>query len=205
VALPETHEQQCRQYQKNARAMRDMKKIIPVGEDLLTIHGISSPGKFLKNRHIMKKNTSYLVIGCISILLPVPFWFIIKIDLSFIIEAVFIIVVAGIYFIRSKVTDLKEDERDIKIFKQAMKRIMQIFRVVFCVFSVNAVMRIVRVPAFPIPQSLPPPQEMGGISHRTSTTAGTRVWSARFTLSDDFPLFRLQGLLCTGIRRLENR
>ena len=105
----------------------------------------------------MKKNTFYLIIGCISILLLVLFWF--SVDM----------VTSSryrsrhsssrwrfVYFLRSKVVDLKEDERDVKISEQAMKRTMQIFWVVFCAFSIGAVIQILRVPTFS-PSDFPPP------------------------------------------------
>jgi uncharacterized membrane protein len=113
----------------------------------------------------MKKNTFYLVIGCISILLLVLFWFSVERKPPFVIEAAFIVSVAFVYFLRSKVVDLKEDERDVKISEQAMKRTMQIFWVVFCAFSIGAVIQILRVPMFsssdfPPPVHPPPIAEM---------------------------------------------
>ena len=96
----------------------------------------------------MKKNIFYLIIGCISILLLALFWFSISTEHPPIITAAFIIAVAFVYFIRSKVTDLKEDERDVKISEQAMKRTMQIFWVIFCAFSIGAVIQILRIPMF---------------------------------------------------------
>jgi uncharacterized membrane protein len=104
----------------------------------------------------MKKNTFYLVIGCISIFLLVLFWFSVATEQPPVIEAAFIIAVAFIYFIRSKVVDLKEDERDVKISEEAMKRTMQIFWVVFCAFSIGAVIQILRIPSFS-PSNFPPP------------------------------------------------
>ena len=109
----------------------------------------------------MKKNSFYLVIGCISILLLVLFWLSVEMELPLVIEAAFIVSVAFVYFLRSKVMDFKEDERDVKISEQAMKRTMQIFWVVFCAFSIGAVIQILRVPTFPPsgfpPQAYPPP------------------------------------------------
>jgi uncharacterized membrane protein len=103
----------------------------------------------------MKKNTFYLLIGCFAIALVGLFWYSEEIHSPLLIEAGFIVAVAILYFARTRVTDLVQDERDIKITEQAMMRTMQVFWVLFCAFSIGAVMQLLRVPSFP----LPPPGE----------------------------------------------
>ena len=63
----------------------------------------------------MKKNTFYLIIGCIAIALVGLFWYSDVIHTPLLIEVAFIVAVAAIYLIRRQVTDLAEDERDVKI------------------------------------------------------------------------------------------
>lgn len=106
----------------------------------------------------MKKNTFYLIIGCIAIALVGLFWYSDVIRMPLLIEAGFIVAVAAIYLVRRRVTDLVEDERDVKITEQAVLRTMQVFWVVFCAFSIGAVMQLLRPP--PIPRGftmVPPP------------------------------------------------
>ena len=105
----------------------------------------------------MKKNTFYLIIGCIAILLVGLFWYSDVIRQPLLIEVAFIVAVAVIYLIRRQVTDLIEDERDVKITEQAVLRTMQIFWVVFCAFSIGAVMQLLRPPPIPRGFKLEPP------------------------------------------------
>jgi uncharacterized membrane protein len=101
----------------------------------------------------MKKNTFYLLIGCIAISLVCIFWYSDEIHSPLLIMGGFIVAVALIFYVRSKVTDLIQDERDIKITEQAMTRTMQVFWVVFCTFSIGAVAQMLQVPSFPrLPQ-----------------------------------------------------
>jgi uncharacterized membrane protein len=106
----------------------------------------------------LKKNTFYLITGCIAIALVGLFWYSDVIRMPLLIEVAFIVAVAAIYLIRRQVTDLKEDERDVKITEQAVLRTMQVFWVVFCAFSIGAVMQLLRAPAFPrgFPTEHPP-------------------------------------------------
>jgi uncharacterized membrane protein len=97
----------------------------------------------------LKKNTFYLIVGCIAIALVGVFWYSDVIRMPLLIEVAFIVAVAAIYLIRRQITDLIEDERDVKITEQAMLRTMQVFWVVFCAFSIGAVMQLLRAPAFP--------------------------------------------------------
>jgi uncharacterized membrane protein len=99
----------------------------------------------------MKKNTFYLLIGCFAIALVGLFWYSEEIHSPLLIEVGFIVAVAILYFARTRVTDLVQDERDIKITEQAMMRTMQVFWVLFCAFSIGAVMQLLRVPTFPPP------------------------------------------------------
>jgi uncharacterized membrane protein len=97
----------------------------------------------------MKKNTFYLLIGFIAIVLVALFWYSEEIHTSLLIEVAFIAAVAVLYLARRKVTDLVEDERSAKITEQAAMRTLQVFWVVFCAFSIGAVMQILHVPSFP--------------------------------------------------------
>ncbi|HSA37509.1 MAG TPA: DUF2178 domain-containing protein [Methanoregula sp.] len=97
----------------------------------------------------MKKNTFYLVVGCVALALLAIFWYSVEVHSPFIVEAAFIVAIAFIYLIRKKVTDFIEDERTAKISEQAALRTFQVFWVVFCAFSIGAVMQILYVPAFP--------------------------------------------------------
>ena len=106
----------------------------------------------------MKKNTFYLLIGCIALTLVCIFWYLDETAHSpLLIMSAFIVAIAIIFYARRKVTDLIEDERDVKITEQAMTRTMQVFWVIFCTFSVGAVMQMLEVPSFPRP---PPGQHI---------------------------------------------
>ncbi len=97
----------------------------------------------------MKKNTFYLLIGCIALVLLAIFWYSVEVHTPLIIEIAFIAGIALIYLARRKVTDLIEDERSARITEMAAMRTFQVFWVVFCAFSIGAVMQILRVPTFP--------------------------------------------------------
>ena len=111
----------------------------------------------------MKKNTFYLVGGCIALALLAIFWYSVEVHRPFIIEAAFILAIAIVYVIRKKVTDIFEDERTARITEQAALRTFQVFWVIFCALSIGAVMQILYVPTFPRePLSLRPPPELLG-------------------------------------------
>jgi len=97
----------------------------------------------------MRKNTFYLLVGCIALVLLAIFWYSVEFHIRFLAEVSFIIAIAVIWLIRKKVTDLIEDERTAKITEQATLRTFQIFLVIFCAFSIGAVMQILYVPTFP--------------------------------------------------------
>jgi len=97
----------------------------------------------------MIKNTFYLLIGCIALALLGIFWYSVEINKPLFIEISFVLGIVIIYLARRKVTDLIEDERSAKITEKAALRTFQVFWVVFCVFSISAVMQILRVPSFP--------------------------------------------------------
>ena len=84
----------------------------------------------------MKKNTFYLFIGCIAFALVGIFWYSDEIHSPLLIMGAFIAAVALFFYARSKVTDLIQDERDIKITEQAPTRTMQVLWVIFCTFSI---------------------------------------------------------------------
>jgi uncharacterized membrane protein len=122
----------------------------------------------------MKKNIFYLLIGCIALALLAIFWYSVEINKPLLIEISFILGIVIIYIARKNVTDLIEDERSAKITEKAALRTFQVFWVVFCAFSIGAVIQILHVPSFPrnrtferIPDNLPPeimsPRMMGYI------------------------------------------
>jgi uncharacterized membrane protein len=96
----------------------------------------------------MKKNTFYLIVGCIALALLAIFWYSIEIHIRFLVEIAFIVAILIIYTLRNKVTDFIEDERTAKISEQAALRTFQVFWVVFCAFSIGAVMQILYIPTF---------------------------------------------------------
>jgi len=97
----------------------------------------------------MKKNTFYLLAGCIALILLAIFWYSVEIHNPLFIEIAFIVGIASAYFARKRVTDLIDDERSAKITEQAVLRTFQIFWVGFCALSIGAVMQILYVPQFP--------------------------------------------------------
>jgi uncharacterized membrane protein len=97
----------------------------------------------------MKKNTFYLLAGCIALILLAIFWYSVEIHNPLFIELAFVIGIAGAYFARKRVTDLIDDERSAKITEQAVLRTFQVFWVGFCALSIGAVMQILYVPQFP--------------------------------------------------------
>jgi uncharacterized membrane protein len=97
----------------------------------------------------MKKNTFFLVVGCIALALLAIFWYSVEVHHPFVVEAAFIVAIVIIYLIRKKVTDIIEDERTARITELASLRTFQVFWVVFCALSIGAVMQILYVPTFP--------------------------------------------------------
>jgi uncharacterized membrane protein len=110
----------------------------------------------------MKKNTFYLIFGCIALALLFIFWYSVELHTPLLIEIAFIIGIALVYLANTKVTDIINDERDVKITEQATIRTMQVFWVVFCAFSIGAVMEILRVPSFPRPVAGTRPPDLIG-------------------------------------------
>jgi uncharacterized membrane protein len=120
----------------------------------------------------MKKNTFFLLIGCIAFLLLAIFWYSVEIHTPLLIEVAFILGIIVVYLVRRNVTDLIEDERSARITEKAALATFQVFWVVFCAFSIGAVMQILRVPTFPrerlserplelFPLEIMPPRIMG--------------------------------------------
>lgn len=110
----------------------------------------------------MKKNTFFLFIGCIALVLLGIFWYSVEIHNPLLIEIAFIIGMALIYLARRTVTDIIEDERSAKISEQAALRTFQVFWVGFCALSIGAVMQILYVPSFPRERLLERPPEILG-------------------------------------------
>ena len=111
----------------------------------------------------MKKNTFYLLIGCLALALLAILWYSVEIHHPLLIEISFIAAIAVIYLARRTVEDMIEDERSVKITEKAAVRTFQVFWVVFAAFSIGAVMEILYVPSFPrpfpqgrLPEILPP-------------------------------------------------
>ncbi len=98
----------------------------------------------------MKKNTFYLIFGCIALALLFIFWYSVELHTPLLIEIAFILGIVLVYLAKTKVTDVIDDERDVKITEQATIRTMQVFWVVFCAFSIGAVMQILHIPTFPL-------------------------------------------------------
>jgi uncharacterized membrane protein len=117
----------------------------------------------------MKKNSFYLLAGCIALALLGIFWYSVEVHRPLYIEIAFIAAVAILYLARRKVEDLIEDERSVKITEQAAVRTFQVFWVLFAAFSIGAVMEILYVPQFPRappgvrPQVMLGPRMMGYI------------------------------------------
>jgi len=96
----------------------------------------------------MKKNSFYLLVGGIALLLLAIFWYSVEARTPFLIECSFVAAIVIIYLARSKVTDLIDDERSARITEQAAVRTFQVFWVIFCALSIGAVMQILYVPTF---------------------------------------------------------
>jgi uncharacterized membrane protein len=110
----------------------------------------------------MRKNSFYLLIGCIALALLAVFWYSVEIHNPLLIEVAFILGVVLLVLARKTVTDLIDDERSAKITEQAALRTFQVFWVGFCAVSIGAVMQILYVPTFPR-ERLPvrPPEILG--------------------------------------------
>lgn len=99
----------------------------------------------------MKKNTYYLLIGCIALILLALFWYSVEHHIRFITEIAFIVAIIIVCLIRNRVTDLVDDERTTRITEMASLRTFQVFWVILCAFSIGAVMQILYIPTFPRP------------------------------------------------------
>ncbi|NMB77947.1 MAG: DUF2178 domain-containing protein [Methanomicrobiales archaeon] len=110
----------------------------------------------------MKKNTYYLLIGCIALILLAIFWYSVEIHNPLVIMSAFVISIVVIHFLRGKVTDLIEDERSRKITEQATVRTFQVFCVTLCAISIGAVMQLLYVPTLPRElHTTKPPEVLG--------------------------------------------
>jgi uncharacterized membrane protein len=99
----------------------------------------------------MKKNTFYILIGCIALALIAMLWYSVETRQPLPIEAAFIAGIVLVYLARRRVEDLIEDERSVKITEKAAVRTFQVFWVIFFAFSIGAVMEILHVPEVPRP------------------------------------------------------
>jgi len=111
----------------------------------------------------------YLLVGCVALALLLIFWYSLELHISIFIELAFIVGIILIIAAKTRVSDRIDDERDIKITEQATARTMQIFWIIFALFSIGAVMELLHVPEFPrLPPSMHtpvilPPRLMGYI------------------------------------------
>ena len=112
------------------------------------------------HRYTMKKNSFYLLIGCIALVLLVIFWYSIENSIRFLTEVAFVIGVVIIYLARMRVTDLVEDERSAKITEKAALRTLQVFWVLFALFAIGTVTALFRIPRFPPGFRPPRPEEL---------------------------------------------
>lgn len=110
----------------------------------------------------MKKNTFYLICGCIALVMLAIFWYSVELHIRFLAEAAFVVSIGIIYLIRRDVSDFIEDERTVKISEQAAIRTFQVFWVIFCAISIGAVMQILYVPTFPREDFFSRPHELLG-------------------------------------------
>jgi uncharacterized membrane protein len=108
----------------------------------------------------MKKNSFYLLVGCVALVLLVIFWYSIEYSVHFLTEIAFVIGVVVLYFARRRVTDLVEDERSAKITEKAALRTLQVFWVLFAVFAIGTVTALFRIPRFPAGFRPPRPEEL---------------------------------------------
>lgn len=112
---------------------------------------------------MMKKNTYFLLAGCIAIAFVAVFAWGIESHQNVLVSVAFILAVAAIYFARRFVTDLVEDERSARITELSVMRTLQVFWVAFFAVSLGAVMDLIEgPPKFPGPFPFPPMQPGGG-------------------------------------------
>ncbi|ACL16793.1 DUF2178 domain-containing protein [Methanosphaerula palustris] len=143
----------------------------------------------------MKKNGFYLFLGIIAIVLVSIFWYSGEHDRALLMELAFIAAGAIVSYVKVNCTDFTEDERDIIIAGQAMRRTMQVFGVLFCAVSIEGVMRLVPVLSFAYPPP-PPIQTMSEFSPRSMGLLQLGL------LSDDHSVRRVPVILCQKIRGL---
>lgn len=97
----------------------------------------------------MKKNSFYILVGCIALILLGIFWYSVEIHNPLLIMSAFVLSIIVFYSLKGKVTDLIEDERSKKITEQATVRTFQVFCVTLCAISIGAVMQLLYVPTLP--------------------------------------------------------
>ena len=146
----------------------------------------------------MKKNTFYLLIGCIAFALLAILWYSVETRQPFLIEGAFIAGIVLVYLARRRVEDIIEDERSVKISEMAVVRTFQVFWVVFFAFSIGAVMEILHVPEFPR-------QFHSRTPSRDPAAQAPGIHPAGPPLPDDLPLRRLPDLLCPEVRGVGDR
>ena len=140
----------------------------------------------------MKKNTFYLIFGCIALALLVIFWYSVELHTPLLIEIAFIIGIVLVYLAQRKVTDIIEDERDVKITEQATPGQCRSSGLSSAHFPSGLSCRSSMSRHFPARHQ--------DASARYPWPANDGICPAGPALPDDLPVCRFQDLLCEKIR-----
>lgn len=90
----------------------------------------------------MKRNGFYILFGVVALLEVVFFWISLELGDPRIIQAAFILGLAGIYLAKRRVTEVIEDERTALITQKASMRTLEVFWVVFFLMNLGTVVAI---------------------------------------------------------------
>ena len=148
----------------------------------------------------MKKNTFYILIGCIALALLALFIYSIETRLIplWIEPFAFVTGILIVYTARKSVTDLIEDERSAKITENAVVRTFQVFWVVFCCILYRC------SDGSPLSSAIFP-RTFPGTSPGDPYDQDDGIFPAGTALPDDLPLCRLPNVLCQKLRGLGDR
>ena len=102
--------------------------------------------KCIEGENLMKKNYFYLMIGLVAVVLLAIFWYSVEHFIPLFFTISFVIGVILLYLAYRKVEDFIEDERGARITEKAAMRTLQVFWVIFCAFSILAVMDMLDLP-----------------------------------------------------------
>jgi uncharacterized membrane protein len=106
----------------------------------------------------MKRNTFYLIVGCVAVILLAIFWYSDETHEPLLISIGIVVAVSFLYLVRKRVKDFVEDERAARITEKAALRTLQVFWVLFCAFSIGAIAQILHEPSFPPREFFPSSQ-----------------------------------------------